>query len=86
MAARGGRVVVVGYGGRLDVPAYDLVGSELTVAGSLVGSHQDLVELAALSDSGRVTVVTRSYPLEAALEAMADLEAGRIRGRAVLVP
>jgi NAD+-dependent secondary alcohol dehydrogenase Adh1 len=86
MIARGGRSVVVGYGGRLDVPAYDLVGNEVTVVGSLVGSHGDLVELAALADSGRVTVATRRYELGAIHEAMDDLQAGRIRGRAVLVP
>jgi NAD+-dependent secondary alcohol dehydrogenase Adh1 len=86
MIARGGRVVLVGYGGRLDVPAYDLVGNEVTVAGSLVGSHRDLVELAALADGGRVTVATRRYELGTIHEAMDDLEAGRVRGRAVLVP
>ena len=86
MTARGGRVVIVGYGGRLEIPAYDLVGGELTIAGSLVGSHQDLVELAALADSGRVTVASRRYELGAIQDAMEDLEAGRIRGRAVLVP
>ena len=51
MIARGGRYVVVGYGGRLEVPTYDLVGNEITIAGSLVGSHADLVELASLSEA-----------------------------------
>ena len=86
MIARGGRYVVVGYGGRLEIPTYDLVGNEITIAGSLVGSHTDLVELAALSDSGRVAVTTQTYELRAIREAMEDLRAGRIRGRAVLVP
>jgi NAD+-dependent secondary alcohol dehydrogenase Adh1 len=86
MIARGGRYVVVGYGGRLETPTYDLVGGEITIAGSLVGSHADLVELVALSDSGRVTVATQRYALGAVVDAMADLRAGRIRGRAVLVP
>lgn len=86
MIARGGRYVVVGYGGRLEIPTYDLVASEITIAGSLVGSHTDLVELASLSDSGRVAVTMQRYPLRAFREAMEDLRAGRIRGRAVLVP
>ncbi|MFL5684421.1 MAG: NAD(P)-dependent alcohol dehydrogenase [Chloroflexota bacterium] len=86
MLARGGRYVVVGYGGRLEVPTYDLVGNEITIAGSLVGSHTDLVELASLSDSGRVAVITQRYELRAIREAMEDLRAGRIRGRAVLLP
>jgi NAD+-dependent secondary alcohol dehydrogenase Adh1 len=86
MIARGGRYVVVGYGGRLEIPTYDLVGSEVTIAGSLVGSYADLVELASLADDGRVTVTTQTYQLGAVREAMEDLRAGRIRGRAVLVP
>jgi NAD+-dependent secondary alcohol dehydrogenase Adh1 len=86
MVARGGREVIVGYGGRLEVRAYDLVGNEVTIAGSLVGSHQDLVELASLADSGRVRVTTKRYELGAARDAMEDLRAGRIRGRAVLAP
>ena len=86
MIARGGRYVVVGYGGRLEIPTYDLVGNEITIAGSLVGSHTDLVELASLSDSGRVAVITQRYELRAIREAVEDLRAGRIRGRAVLLP
>jgi len=86
MTARGGRVVIVGYGGRLDVPAYDLVAGEITIVGSLVGSHQDLVELASLAEGGRVTVTAQRYALDAVREAMEDLRAGRIRGRAILVP
>jgi NAD+-dependent secondary alcohol dehydrogenase Adh1 len=86
MLARGGRYVVVGYGGRLEIPTYDLVGNEITIAGSLVGSHTDLVELAALSDSGRVVVATQRYELRAIREALEDLRAGRVRGRAVLLP
>jgi NAD+-dependent secondary alcohol dehydrogenase Adh1 len=86
MIARGGRYVVVGYGGRLEISTYDLVGGEITIAGSLVGSHADLVELASLSDSGRVRVATQGYELRAIREAMEDLRAGRIRGRAVLLP
>ena len=86
MIARGGRYVVVGYGGRLEIPTYDLVGNEITIAGSLVGSHTDLVELASLSNSGRVAVTTQRYELRAIREAVEDLRAGRIRGRAVLLP
>jgi NAD+-dependent secondary alcohol dehydrogenase Adh1 len=86
MLVRGGRYVVVGYGGRLEIPTYDLVGNEITIAGSLIGSHADLVELIALSDSGRVAVATQTYELRAIREAIDDLRGGRIRGRAVLLP
>jgi NAD+-dependent secondary alcohol dehydrogenase Adh1 len=86
MIGRSGRYVIVGYGGRMETPTYDLVGNELTIVGSQVGSHTDLVELAALSASGRVSVTTQRYELGAVHGAIEDLRAGRIRGRAVLVP
>ena len=86
MIARAGRYVVVGYGGRLETSTYDLVGGEITIAGSQVGSHTDLVELVALSDSGRVTVTAQRYDMAAIPDAIEDLRAGRVRGRAVLIP
>ena len=86
MIARAGRYVVVGYGGRMETPTYDLVGGEITIAGSQVGSHTDLAELVALSDGGRVTVTAQRYSMAAITDAIEDLRAGRIRGRAVLVP
>jgi NADPH:quinone reductase-like Zn-dependent oxidoreductase len=46
-----------------------------------------LAELSALVDAGRLTPrVARSFPLEAAAEAHALLEAGGVRGRIVLEP
>ena len=45
-----------------------------------------LVELMALAQAGKVTLHTKTYPLDAAPEAFADLDAGRVRGRAILVP
>ena len=86
MIARRGTYIAVGYGGRLDVPLIDLVANEVTIAGSLIGTHEELVELAGLADRGLVTVTTRTYPLDAIGEAMVDLRAGEIHGRAVIVP
>jgi NAD+-dependent secondary alcohol dehydrogenase Adh1 len=40
----------------------------------------------ALAQAGKVTLHTKTYPLDAAPEALADLDAGRVRGRAILVP
>jgi NAD+-dependent secondary alcohol dehydrogenase Adh1 len=51
-----------------------------------VGTYNDLAELMALAEGGRVTLHTRTYPLDAATDAFADLDAGRVRGRAILVP
>ena len=40
----------------------------------------------ALAQGGKVTLHTKAYPLTAAPDALADLDAGRVRGRAILVP
>jgi NAD+-dependent secondary alcohol dehydrogenase Adh1 len=40
-----------------------------------------------LTAQGKVSLRTRTYPLDAALDALADLDGGRIPGgRAILVP
>jgi NAD+-dependent secondary alcohol dehydrogenase Adh1 len=86
MIAPAGRYVVVGYGGQLEVPTADLVRKEITIAGSQVGSHEDLLELVSLFDAGQVKVTTQRYELRRIHDAIDDLRAGRIRGRAVLLP
>jgi len=81
-----GTYFVVGYGGELRVPTFALVLPEISVVGNAVGTHDDLRELMALAATGAVPVHTRTYPLEAFADAMADLEEGRMHGRGVLVP
>jgi NAD+-dependent secondary alcohol dehydrogenase Adh1 len=39
-----------------------------------------------LAQAGKVRLHTRIYPLDEALQAIADLDAGQVRGRAILVP
>jgi NAD+-dependent secondary alcohol dehydrogenase Adh1 len=56
-------------------------------AGSyFVGTYNDLAELMVLAQTGKVSLHTRTYPLSDAVEAIEDLDAGRVRGRAILVP
>jgi NAD+-dependent secondary alcohol dehydrogenase Adh1 len=86
MTRRAGSHYVIGYGGRIDVPTIDVISTERNVVGNLVGSYNDLVELMALAADGRVTMLTHTYPLDAVNDAMDDLDAGRIRGRGILVP
>ena len=86
MTRRAGSDFVIGYGGTIDIPAIDVISTERNVVGNLVGSYNDLVELMALNASGRVTMLTRTYSLDAVNEAMDDLDAGRLRGRGILVP
>ena len=86
MTRRGGSHFVIGYGSNIDIPTIDIISTERNVIGNLVGTYNDLVELMVLAQNGKVTLHTRKYPLDAALDALADLDAGRVRGRAVLTP
>jgi NAD+-dependent secondary alcohol dehydrogenase Adh1 len=86
MTARGGSYYVIGYGGMLHVPTLDIISTERNIVGNIVGTYNDLAELMVLAQTGRVTLHTRTYPLDAAVDAIADLDAGRVRGRAILVP
>ena len=86
MLRPGGTYLLVGYGGKLDIPAIELTPNELSIVGNVVGTYNDLVELMALAQAGKVTLHTKTYPLDAAPDAFADLDAGRVRGRAILVP
>jgi hypothetical protein len=52
----------------------------------IAGTYNDLVELMVLAQTGKVTLHTRTNPLSNAVEAIQDLDAGRVRGRAILVP
>jgi NAD+-dependent secondary alcohol dehydrogenase Adh1 len=86
MLRRAGDYHVVGYGENIDVPTIDIISSEINVIGNLVGSYTDLCELMVLAARGQVRLHTTTYPLERFQDALDDLAAGRIRGRAILVP
>ena len=86
MTRNGGSYYVVGYGGKIEIPTIDMITSEKTIVGNLVGTHAELVELMALADRGLVKLHTREYKLSAANDALHDLHHGRVNGRAVLIP
>ena len=86
MTGRAGSYYVIGYGGELRIPTLDIISTERNIIGNIVGTYNDLAELMVLAQAGKVTLHTRIYPLDAAVEAFADLDAGRVRGRAILVP
>lgn len=50
------------------------------------GTYQDLVEVVALARSGHLRPVVQTFPLDQALSALDQLEAGSLTGRGVLVP
>jgi NAD+-dependent secondary alcohol dehydrogenase Adh1 len=86
MTGETGSYFVIGYGGELHIPTLDIITTERNIIGNIVGTYNDLAELMVLAEGGKVTLHTRTYPLDAAPEAFADLDAVRVRGRAILVP
>ena len=86
MTAPAGSYFVIGYGGTLHIPTLDIISTERNIIGNIVGTYNELAELMALAQAGKVTLHTKTYPLDAAVDALNDLDAGRVRGRAILVP
>lgn len=86
MLRRAGSHFVVGYGENIDVPTIDVISTERSYVGNLVGTYNDLAELMTLQAQGKVTLHTQSYPLDAVNDAISDLEQVKLRGRGILVP
>lgn len=86
MTAPAGYQYIIGYGGQFVAPTLDFVAGEKSVIGNIVGTYNDLAELMVLAQAGKVTLHTQKYALTDALKALADLDAGNVRGRAILVP
>jgi len=87
MTRRAGSHFVIGYGGIVEVPTIEIISTERNVVGNIVGTYNDLAELMALAAQGKVTLHTKPYPLEAANDAIDDLDNGRLPGtRAILIP
>ncbi|MCH2201995.1 MAG: NAD(P)-dependent alcohol dehydrogenase [Fuerstiella sp.] len=86
MLRKGGTYYVVGYGGIVSVPSIDLIFDELNVVGTLVGNYTELCELMILAAREEVKLTTTTYRLDQVNEAIHDLIAGQLTGRAVLVP
>ena len=86
MTRRAGSYSVIGYGGEVHIPTLDIISTERNIIGNIVGTYNELAELMVLAEAGKVTLHTKTYPLAEAGEALRDLDAGRVRGRAILVP
>ncbi len=86
MIRDGGFYYVIGYGENINIPTIDVISREISFIGNLVGTYTDLEELMTLTAQGQVTLHTSTYPLDAINDAMADLDAGRLQGRGILIP
>ena len=86
MLRQAGNYYVVGYGENLNIPTIDIISAEINFIGCLVGSYNDLAELMVLAAQGKVVLHTSLYKLADFQQAIDDLAAGKVRGRAILVP
>jgi propanol-preferring alcohol dehydrogenase len=91
VVARGGSIVVTGGGGgRLCIEAVMGAGRaperEVSMVHTFGGTRADLVQALALAQAGHVHSTVQAFGLEDAGLALAELEAGRVLGRAVVVP
>jgi NAD+-dependent secondary alcohol dehydrogenase Adh1 len=76
----------IGYGGAVNVDTIEIISREISVVGNLVGSYTDLVELMTLTAQGKIALHTQLYDLTDAVQAMHDLNEGKLVGRGILVP
>ncbi len=85
---KGGKLVVVGlYGGDITVPLPVLPMRAITLQGSYVGSLTEMAELLDLvRRTGLPPLPVATRPLSEVNAALADLRAGKVVGRVVLVP
>lgn len=81
----GGHYASVGLvGDRIDIPLFPLVAREYTYHGSFWGNHEDLSEVVALAQQGKVRHTIKRVRLEDVNGALEMLRAGDIVGRAVI--
>lgn len=86
---KGGQLLIVGlFGGTFSMPLPMIPMLSRTIRGSYVGSRAEMAELVELARDGRVgpiPLVRHTASAAAATAALADLRAGRVDGRAVLL-
>ena len=86
MLRRAGFYYVIGYGENINVPTIDVISTEKNFIGNLVGSYTDLQDLMVLAAQGKVKLHTQQYKLADFQQAIDDLNAVKVRGRAILIP
>ena len=79
---KGGTVVIATVG---KIPNF-LAFEEKTIRGTLIGSRKDMEHVIEISGKNNFEVVTETFPLENANEALQKLKTSDIEARAVLIP
>ena len=86
MLRKGGSLIIVGYGGTANLKAIDMIFSEYSVLGSLVGNWDELRELIELTRQGKVRVLTQKGKLDEVNDMLDQLKKGTLEGRGVVIP
>ncbi|WP_033283025.1 NAD(P)-dependent alcohol dehydrogenase [Streptomyces sp. NRRL F-525] len=86
VAAVEGEVAIVGIGGGALPVGFGHLPFEVSVNAPYWGSRSELTEVLALARSGAVSVHTETFTLDEAPLAYERLHAGKINGRAVILP
>jgi propanol-preferring alcohol dehydrogenase len=84
--ARQGLFVLVGLAGGTVPAGFFTQASEVAITSSTWGSRNDLAEVIALAQEGKLTAATESHRLDDINGVLERLEHGLIEGRAVIVP
>lgn len=86
LLATEGAVASVGLiGNRIDVPLFPLVAREYTYFGSFWGNYNDLTEVLALAEAGRIRHTVTRVRWEDVNETLEAIARGDVLGRAVIV-
>ena len=80
-----GHYATVGLvGDRIDMPLFPLVSREYTYHGSFWGNYNDLDEVIALAEQGKIQHTVHTIQFEEINDALDQIRAGEIVGRAVI--
>jgi propanol-preferring alcohol dehydrogenase len=84
--ARQGLLVIVGLAGGSVPAGFFTQASEAAITTSTWGSRNDLAEVIALAQQGKLTATTETHQLDDINQVLQRLEHGLVQGRAVVVP
>ena len=86
MTKNTGSYYIVGYGEDIKIKSVDMIISERNIIGNLIGTWSELYELMELANKDLVRLSMQEYKLSEANKALHDLNNGKVKGRAVLIP
>lgn len=86
MAGLDSHINIIGIGGGSLPVSFDSLPYGTRVSTSYWGTRSELIELVELAKQGAIDVHVERYELEEGPEVYKRMEAGKIQGRAVLVP